>query len=97
MQQVIIGLDTSEMMSEMKLSGQSVTDYHIDEFDDEGVDIDDLEDIDEDDDDDDNEDDDDNDDESVLLILNSLLFEYDCFSICHCQFINLFTGLGFHS
>nr|XP_016499975.1 PREDICTED: uncharacterized protein At3g49140-like [Nicotiana tabacum] len=62
--QVIIGLDTSEMMSEMKSSGQSETDYHIDEFDDEGVDIDDLEDIDEDDDDDDNEDDDDNDDES---------------------------------
>lgn len=97
MQQVIIGLDTSEMMSEMKSSGQSETDYHIDEFDDEGVDIDDLEDIDEDDDDDDNEDDDDNDDESVLLILNGLLFKYDCCSIFFFQFINLFTGLGFHS
>ncbi|KAM3376041.1 hypothetical protein P3S68_014755 [Capsicum galapagoense] len=59
--QVIIGLDTSEMQSEMESSGQSEIDF-LDEFDDEDIDID----IDDDDDIDDDGDDDDADWVSVL-------------------------------
>ncbi|XP_060211866.1 uncharacterized protein At3g49140-like isoform X1 [Lycium barbarum] len=63
--QVIIGLDTSEMQSDMESSGQSEIGYHIDDFDDEDIDIDDLEDIDDDDDDDEDDDDDDEDDDEA--------------------------------
>ncbi|KAM3319936.1 putative protein isoform X1 [Capsicum chacoense] len=51
--QVIIGLDTAEMLSELESFGQSEVDYGIDDFDDEDSDIDDEDDLDEDDNDDD--------------------------------------------
>lgn len=51
--QVIIGLDTAEMLSELESYGQAEVDYDIDDFDDEDSDIDDEDDLDEDDDDDD--------------------------------------------
>ncbi|XP_006362660.1 uncharacterized protein At3g49140-like isoform X1 [Solanum tuberosum] len=50
--QVIIGLDTAEMLSELESFGQSEVDYGIDDFDDEDSDIDDEDDLDEDDNDD---------------------------------------------
>ncbi|KAK4350890.1 hypothetical protein RND71_030203 [Anisodus tanguticus] len=56
--QVIIGLDTAKMLSELQSFGQSEVDYGIDEFDDEDSDIDDEDDLDEDDNDDDDEDED---------------------------------------
>ncbi|XP_060203738.1 uncharacterized protein At3g49140-like isoform X2 [Lycium barbarum] len=56
--QVIIGLDTAEMLSELESYGQSEVDYGIDEFDDEDSDIDDEDDLDEDDTDDDEDDND---------------------------------------
>lgn len=72
MQQVIIGLDTAEMLSELESFGQSEVDYGIDEFDDEDSDIDDEDDLDEDDDDDGDEDD--NDYDKVFTYFNFLLF-----------------------
>ncbi|KAL3521571.1 hypothetical protein ACH5RR_019720 [Cinchona calisaya] len=55
--QVIIGLDTAEMLSEIELLGQSEIDFGIDEFDDEDGDEDDDE-------DDENEDEDEDEDDS---------------------------------
>lgn len=52
MQQVIIGLDTTEMISEMELSGPSEIDFGIDEIEEEDSDVE----------DEDDEEDDENDD-----------------------------------
>lgn len=52
MQQVIIGLDTAEMLSEMEALGHSEIDFGIDELDDEDSDFDDEDEDDEDGDDD---------------------------------------------
>lgn len=51
MQQVIIGLDTREMLSEMELLSRSEVDFGIEDVDDEDSDVDDDEDDDEDEDD----------------------------------------------
>lgn len=56
MQQVIIGLDTAEMLSEMEALGHSEIDFSIDELDDEDTDFDDEDGDDEDGDDDDEDD-----------------------------------------
>ncbi|OIT26707.1 PREDICTED: uncharacterized protein At3g49140-like isoform X1 [Nicotiana attenuata] len=66
--QVIIGLDTAEMLSELESFGQSEVDYGIDEFDDEDSDIDDEDDLDEDDDDDGDEDESDYDKDWVAIL-----------------------------
>ncbi|KAJ8554378.1 hypothetical protein K7X08_025056 [Anisodus acutangulus] len=66
--QVIIGLDTAEMLSELESFGQSEVDYGIDEFEDEDSDIDDEDDLDEDDNDDDDEDESDYDKDSVAIL-----------------------------
>lgn len=55
MQQVIIGLDTAEMLSEMEALGHSEIDFGIDELDDEDSDFDDEDEDDEDGDEDDDE------------------------------------------
>ncbi|RVW41910.1 Uncharacterized protein CK203_081550 [Vitis vinifera] len=65
MQQVIIGLDTSEMLNEMELTGPAEIDFGIEEIEDEDSDID-YED-DENDDDDDDEDEDDEQDWVAIL------------------------------
>lgn len=57
MQQVIIGLDTTEMVSEMELIGQAENDFDMEETEDDDSSTDDDE-------DDDDEDDDDEDEES---------------------------------
>lgn len=69
MQQVIIGLDTAEMLSELESFGQSEVDYGIDDFDDEDSDIDDEDDLDEDD-----NDDDDGDSDEVFIYFNCFTF-----------------------
>lgn len=62
MQQVIIGLDTAEMLSEMEALGHSEIDFGIDELDDEDSEFDD-----EDDDEDGDEDDDEENYEKVRI------------------------------
>ncbi|CAN4085820.1 unnamed protein product [Withania somnifera] len=66
--QVIIGLDTAEMLSELESFGQSEVDYGIDDFDDEDSDIDDEDDLDEDDNDDDGDSDSDYDKDWVAIL-----------------------------
>lgn len=56
MQQVIIGLDTAEMISEMEALGHSEIDFGIDELDDEDSDFDDDDDEEEDEEDEDDDD-----------------------------------------
>ncbi|GMP70343.1 hypothetical protein CsSME_00029229 [Camellia sinensis var. sinensis] len=59
--QVIIGLDTAELLSEMELAGSSEIDFGIEEIDDEDSDVEDNDDDDDDDDDDEDEDEDEDD------------------------------------
>ena len=66
MQQVIIGLDTSEMLNEMELTGPAEIDFGIEEIEDEDSDLDY-----EDDENDDDDDDEDEDDEQVSGLLCS--------------------------
>lgn len=65
MQQVIIGLDTAEMLSEMEALGHSEIDFGIDELDDEDSDFNDEE---EDEDDEDGDGDDENEGEWVSIL-----------------------------
>ncbi|KAF5947335.1 hypothetical protein HYC85_013292 [Camellia sinensis] len=59
--QVIIGLDTAELLSEMELAGSSEIDFGIEEIDDEDSDVEDNDDDDDDDDEDEDEDEDEDD------------------------------------
>ncbi|CAL5405143.1 unnamed protein product [Camellia sinensis] len=61
--QVIIGLDTAELLSEMELAGSSEIDFGIEEIDDEDSDVEDNDDDDDDDDDDDEDEDEDEDED----------------------------------
>lgn len=76
MQQVIIGLDTTEMVSEMELIGQLESDFDMEEIDDEesGTDDDDEDDDDVDEDDDEDDDDESGDYENVTTLLLYLFF-----------------------
>ena len=63
MQQVIIGLDASEMLNEMELTGRAEIDFGIEEIEDEDSDLD-YE-------DEETDDDEDEDDEQVSVLLSS--------------------------
>lgn len=81
MQQIIIGLDTTEMVSEMEMIGQADSDFDMEETEDEDSGTDD--------DDDNDDDDDDEDDESggYENVITSLLYLF---------FLSLTTAVAIH-
>lgn len=94
MQQVIIGLDTTEMVSEMELIGQLESDFDMEEIDDEDSGSDD-------DDDDDNDEDEDDDSGGYENVMVSFLYLF--FSHIKNGYYNRylsclhFIGMGFAS
>lgn len=72
MQQVIVGLDTAEMISEIESLSQSDIDFGIDEFDDEDSDVDS---------DDEEDDDEEEDDDSYAQVATCFFLIFHPFSL----------------